>query len=60
MDGITGLSESMRKMVNVVNSEPPPQVEDDEGVSVVANAPPSQRIAQASSKRLITFTYSTK
>ncbi len=60
MDGITGLSASMRQMIDVANSEPPPQAEDDEGIAVVVNTPPSQTIAQSSSERLISFTYSTK
>ncbi len=60
MDGITDLSASIRKMIDVANSEPPPQAEDDEGIAVVVNTPPSQTVAQPSSERLISFTYSTK
>ncbi len=55
MDGSTGLSVSMRKMIDVANSEPPPQVEDDEGTAVVVDAPPSQTVAQAPSEILTTL-----
>ncbi len=56
MDGSAGLYASMRKMIDVANSEHPPQVEDDEGTAVVVDTPPSQTVAQAPSEILTTLT----